>query len=145
MQKVIVHEFYFPQPPALVWEYLTQPQLIAQWLMPNNFKLEIGHHFQFKTKPKFPLGFDGTVYGEVLEFAAPEKLVYAWRGGMSEQNPSLNSVVTWILTEENAGTRLRLEHSGFSGLKNYLPYLIMNKGWLKIGRRLVDKVNTLTV
>jgi uncharacterized protein YndB with AHSA1/START domain len=142
MNKAIVHDFFFPHPPADVWAYLTEPDLLAQWLMPNDFKLQVRHQFQFKTKPKIPVGFDGTVYCEVLEFIPLEKLVYSWKGGMSKEIPSLDSVVTWTLTPKNNGTMLHLEHRGFSGLKNYLPYLIMNKGWLKIGKRLINKLNT---
>lgn len=142
MQKAIVHEFFFAHSPEAVWAYLTESALLAQWLMANDFKLELGHQFQFKTKPKIPIGFDGTVYGEVLAFTPFEKLVYSWKGGMSRERPSLDSVVTWMLTPKDNGTMLRLEHRGFSGLKNYLPYLIMNKGWLKIGKRLVNKLDT---
>jgi uncharacterized protein YndB with AHSA1/START domain len=145
MQKAIIYEFFFAHPPALVWEYLTEPELLAQWLMANDFKLEVGHQFRFKTKPKIPIGFDGTIYGEVLEFIPLEKLVYSWKGGMPKERPSLDSVVTWSLTPKDNGTLLRLEHHGFNGLKNYLPYLIMNKGWLKIGKRLVDRVETASV
>jgi uncharacterized protein YndB with AHSA1/START domain len=145
MNKAISHEFFFAHPPASVWAYLTEPELLAQWLMANDFKLEIGHQFQFKTKPKIPIGFDGTIYGEVVDFIPLEKLVYSWKGGMSQKKPSLDSIVTWILTPKDNGTLLRLEHRGFSGLKNYLPYLIMNKGWLKIGKRFIDQVEAAMV
>ncbi|MBB5396460.1 SRPBCC domain-containing protein [Mucilaginibacter sp. AK015] len=142
MERAIVHEFFFAHAPADVWTYLTEPDLLAQWLMPSDFKLEKGHKFRFITKPKIPIGFDGTIYCEVLEIVSNEKLVYSWKGGMSKDKPSLDSVVTWTLTPKDNGTILRLEHSGFRGLKNYLPYLIMNKGWLKIGRRLISRLDT---
>lgn len=53
----------------------------------------------------------------------------------------LDSVVSWTLTRTAQGTDLLLEHKGFKGLKNYLPYIIMNMGWLKIGKRLSTQVN----
>lgn len=141
MQRTIRHEFTYTQPPEVVWEYLTNPELLAQWLMPNNFKPVVGHTFQFKTKPKIKLGFDGTVYCEVLEIIPNKKLVYSWKGGLSKEHPSLDSIVTWTLTPTATGTVLRLEHKGFNGLKNYLSYFIMNMGWLKIGKRLIKQIN----
>jgi uncharacterized protein YndB with AHSA1/START domain len=141
MQKAITHQFTFSQPPEEVWEYLTNAELLAQWLMPNDFKPLVGHRFQFNAKPKFPLGFDGKIYCEVLEIMPGKKLVYSWKGGLSREKPSLDSIVTWTLTPHQKGTILTLEHKGFKGAKNYLAYIIMNKGWAKIGMRLFHRLN----
>ncbi len=141
--KEIKHQFSFPHPPAVVWEYLTDAALLAQWLMPNDIKPVVGHKFQFKTKPRINFGFDGTVYCEVLEAVPNEKLVYTWKGGMSKEKPLLDTIVVWTLTPTAEGTILQLEHKGFKGLKNYLPYFIMNKGWAKIGKRLFKKTSAV--
>lgn len=108
--------------------------------MENDFKPEVGHKFQFRTKPKIKLGFDGIVYCQVLELIPLKKLSYSWKGGMGEK-PSLDSVVTWTLEAVEGGTNLTLEHTGFKGFKNYITYLIMNKGWLKIGKRILIRLN----
>ncbi|MEJ6979550.1 SRPBCC domain-containing protein [Pedobacter sp. P351] len=150
MQRDIRHQFYFPQPPEIVWEYLTKTELIAQWLMENDFTPLKGHKFQLKTRPKIKLGFDGTVYCEVLEFDYLRRLSYSWKGGISTDKPTLDSVVIWTLSPASGGTELLLEHTGFNGIKNYLAFIIMNMGWLKIGKRLsghlkspaTDKANT---
>ncbi|RYE26533.1 MAG: SRPBCC domain-containing protein [Sphingobacteriales bacterium] len=139
MQKEIRHTFSFQHPPEVVWEYLTKKELIAEWLMENDFKLQLGHKFTFKTKPKINLGFDGTVYCEVLEIIPLQKLSYSWKGGAGAK-PLLDSIVVWTLTPTATGTDLLLEHKGFKGVKNYLPYLIMNKGWQKIGKRIGKKM-----
>lgn len=136
MERTIRHQFTFQQPPEVVWEYLTKPELLAQWLMESDFKPIVGHKFQFGTKPKLKLGFDGRVYCEVLEMVPHQKLVYSWRGGMSKEDPALDSIVVWTLAPTDSGTILTLEQKGFKGLKNFLSYLIMNKGWVKIGKRL---------
>lgn len=141
MEKNIYHQFRFSQPPEVVWEYLTNSQLLAQWLMPNDFKPIVGHKFQFGAKPKLKLGFDGRIYCEVLEIIPYRKLVYSWKGGLSKDNPSLNSTVIWTLIPSDNGTVLTLEHKGFKGIKNYLAYFIMNKGWAKIGKRLINFFN----
>lgn len=35
-------------PPEKVWRALTQPHLIEQWLMKNDFDLAIGHNFTLR-------------------------------------------------------------------------------------------------
>jgi len=142
MQRDIKHNFFLPNPPEAVWEFLTKPELIKQWLMENDFKPVVGHRFQFKTKPIIKFGFDGTVYCEVLEVEPLKRLSYSWKGGMGKDKVHLDSVVIWTLTPRDNGTELRLEHKGFKGLKNFLAYFIMNKGWARIGKRMASLLNT---
>lgn len=143
MSRSIVHKWFFEHDVDTVWEYLTDSELLAQWLMPNDFEPTVGHQFNFRTKPKVKFGFDGTVYCEVLEVVPKQKLSYSWKGGANGKT-SLDTVVTWTLTSQEGGVALLLEHSGFKGVRNYLPYIIMGKGWLKIVKRLM-KIIKLTV
>jgi uncharacterized protein YndB with AHSA1/START domain len=46
----IVVEYSFPQPPAHVWRALTEPELLAAWLMPNDIAPVVGHKFNFRTQ-----------------------------------------------------------------------------------------------
>ena len=95
MAKIIKHELFFPKPPEVVWEYLTQPELIALWLMPNDFLPVLGHEFQFTTKPMPDLDLDGIFYCKVLEIIPFKKLSYSWKFGPG--NGVLHdSVVNWI-------------------------------------------------
>ncbi|MBD8490683.1 SRPBCC domain-containing protein [Echinicola sp. CAU 1574] len=141
MNKTIRHSFFYPHPHEVVWTYLTESKLLAKWLMENNFKAEVGHHFYFKTKPKFKLNFDGHIDCEVLKVVKYRLLSYSWKGGGNTENPKLDSVVTWTLQNKNHGTVLTLEHRGFEGLKNYPAYFIMNMGWIKIGKRFLANLN----
>ena len=109
--------------------------------MENNFKPILGHEFQFKTKAKAKLGFDGQIFCKVLEIENCRRLVYSWRGGPGNDSVTLDSIVTWTLEPKGEGTRLTLEHSGFKGLRNYLPYIIMNMGWQKIAKRFLNYLN----
>ena len=131
MQKTIKQEWLLDHSPDAVWEYLTRSDLIAQWLMPNDFKPIVGHKFQFRTQPRIKVGFDGIVYCEVLEVSPFERLSYSWKGGPSPGRITLDSVVTWTLTPTATGTRLLLEHDGFKGIKNFLAFVFMNAGWAK--------------
>ena len=67
MTKTITHELFFPNPPSVVWDYLTKAELISQWLMENDFLPVIGHEFQFRMHPVPQIDFDGIVYCKVLE------------------------------------------------------------------------------
>jgi len=52
---------FFPYPPAHVWRVLTDPDLLARWLMPNDFQLKVGHRFTFKGTPMPKVKFSGIV------------------------------------------------------------------------------------
>lgn len=111
---------FYPHPPEAVWRALTTPELLARWLMPNDFAPVIGHRFTFRTEPG--PGFDGVVHCEVLELDAPSTLAFSWRGG------PLDTHVRFTLAPEGDGTRLHMEHSGFRGLKARLVQRILQIG-----------------
>jgi uncharacterized protein YndB with AHSA1/START domain len=123
-RTVRVDEF-LPHTPARVWKALTDPDLLAKWLMPNDFRPVVGHRFTFRTHPRPGTGFDGVVHCEVLA-AEPERLLrYTWRGG------SLDTTVTWTLAPEGRGTRLFLEHDGFDpdDPVQRFTHRILDGGW----------------
>jgi uncharacterized protein YndB with AHSA1/START domain len=123
-RTVRVDEF-LPHEPARVWKALTDPDLLAKWLMPNDFRPVVGHRFTFRTHPRPGAGFDGVVHCEVLA-AEPERLLrYTWRGG------SLDTTVTWTLAPEGRGTRLFLEHDGFDpdDPVQRFTHRILDGGW----------------
>src|SRR5690348_1601345 len=141
MQKDIKQTWSLPHSKETVWEFLTNSDLLAQWLMTNDFKPIVGHQFMFHTAPKIKFGFDGKIYCEVLELIPNQKLSYTWKGGPGNGKIKLDSIVTWTLTETASGTDLHLEHTGFKGIQNYLPYLTMNMGWSgRIKNRLLERL-----
>ena len=113
-------------PLVMVWDTLTNSDDLAKWLMPNDFKPELGHKFTFQTDPA--PGFDGTVHSEVLEIVAPTRLVIAWKAG------SLDTTVTFVLQETATGTRLDLIHDGFA-LRQLPTRAILSTGWGRILRK----------
>ncbi|NEE03811.1 SRPBCC family protein [Phytoactinopolyspora halotolerans] len=110
-RTIRVDEF-LPHPPSKVWVALTDSDLMAQWLMPNDFKLEIGHRFTFHTTPFPAVGFGGVGHSEVLDFEHERMLRIAWRAAPDDVS-SLDSVVTFTLEPEGTGTRLFIVHDGF--------------------------------
>src|SRR5947207_8824530 len=114
--KTIVVEYEIKRPPAAVWRALTEPHLLARWLMENDIRAEVGHRFTFRAPPV--AGWDGVVQCQVLEVDAPRRLRYSWRGGSDDRQgygERIDTTVTWTLTAtEGGGTLLRLEHAGFT-------------------------------
>ena len=98
-QSVLV-EREIAHPPEKIWRALTQPHLMAEWLMKNNFQPVVGHRFDFSAER-------GSVSCEVLEIEAPRTLSYSWG------DHELKTVVTWTLAPAGAGTLLRMEQTGF--------------------------------
>ena len=123
-------------PREMVWQALTDAALLGAWLMPNDFRPEIGHRFTFRTKPA--PGFDGTVHCEVLELSPPERLVIRWQGG------PLDTRVSFDLSETNEGTLLTLRHTGFAGLSNVIPRIALGFGWKDLlGKKLPRHLSAL--
>lgn len=134
--NAIVVDYDLPSPPEKVWRALTEPALLGAWLMENDIAPVVGHRFTFRAKP-MP-GWDGIVHCEVLVVEPNARLVYAWRGGAKEgPGGALDTTVTWTLTPNaSGGTRLHLEHAGFTPA-NAFAYENMGKGWRgKIAERI---------
>jgi uncharacterized protein YndB with AHSA1/START domain len=131
MRKSIKHQFFFPHPPEMVWEYLTNADLLALWLMKNNFQPVVGADFQFRGSPLPSLDFDGIFYCTVLEIIPFQKLSYSWKSGPGEGKITLESVVVWQLQATEKGTELFLEHSGFEKAENLGFYDGLLHGWLE--------------
>lgn len=127
--RVIHVDQYYPHPPEKLWRALTTPELMAQWLMPNDFRPVIGHAFTFRGKPVAQTGFSGEVACTVLEVSPPHTLRFSWADAAAPH--ATPTTVSWTLQAEGKGTRLFLEHSGFDpdDPTQQLARRIMNGGW----------------
>jgi uncharacterized protein YndB with AHSA1/START domain len=128
-------ELDLPHPPSKVWRALTEPELLAKWLMTTDMQAVVGKSFTFKTKTKPTPRWDGSVSCEVKEIELHKRLRYSWRGG------GIDTVVTWSLAPmANGGTLLRLEHSGFRPDKGEARFFEGAKmGWRNmVGQRLPE-------
>jgi uncharacterized protein YndB with AHSA1/START domain len=123
MKGAVTFERIYPYPAARVWRALTDRRALAEWLMPNDFEPTVGHKFQFNVGPQ--LGWRGFVDCVVLEVDEPRRLSYSWVG--DPKHPP--TIVTWILTPVEGGTLLRLEHTGFRGLRGMFLKFILGSGW----------------
>lgn len=98
--KSVIVERELPVPPEKLWRALTQPHLIADWLMQNDFAATTGHRFRFTADW-------GSVDCEVLTVEENRVLSYSWVA------MGLDSVVTFTLSPTSKGTHLKLEQTGF--------------------------------
>ncbi|ATB32868.1 SRPBCC family protein [Melittangium boletus] len=98
--RSVVVEREVPFPPEKIWRALTQPHLIEEWLMKNDFKPVVGHGFNLRADW-------GAVDCQVLAIELHKTLSYTWAAY------GLESVVTWTLTPTRTGTHLRMEQAGF--------------------------------
>ncbi len=106
-------ELTLPHPRAEVWRALTTPEVLAEWLHPNDFQPRVGHRFTFQVPPKPDIDFPGlTVDCEVLVCDEPEHLEFSWSAG----GPVVDTRVSFRLVPDGpaeTATRLLFEHTGF--------------------------------
>jgi uncharacterized protein YndB with AHSA1/START domain len=105
--RSVVVEREFPHPPEKMWRALTQPHLIEEWLMKNDFSPVVGHRFKLRGE------WGGVLDCEVLEVEPAKTLSYTWNFAHDDPAYNLRSVVTFTLTPTGTGTHLRMEQSGF--------------------------------
>ena len=120
--RTVTVEREIAHPTERIWRALTQPYLIGEWLMANDFVPAAGHRFGLKAEW-------GELTCEVLEIEPERTLSYSWAG------LGLDSVVTWTLTPVAGGTRLTMVQTGFLP-EQKLAYHGARTGWPRFLDRL---------
>lgn len=114
--RALVIERVLAHPPEKVWRALSEPSLLEQWMMKNDFQPIVGHKFTFRGEPK--PHWDGIIPCEVLAVEPPTRLTYRWYGW----------TVTLTLTATPDGTSLRMEQAAF-GPDDSAAYAGAKYGW----------------
>ncbi|MDQ8757563.1 SRPBCC domain-containing protein [Sphingosinicella sp. LHD-64] len=104
--RSITVEREMPFPPEKIWRALTQPHLVAEWLMKNDIDATVGQRFSFSSDW-------GGVDCEMLAVEPHERLSYSWNYAHEDPAYALESVVTFTLVLTATGTLLRMEQVGF--------------------------------
>jgi uncharacterized protein YndB with AHSA1/START domain len=154
MTRTLRIDRVLPHSPERVWQAVSDREMLAAWFMDNDFEPTLGRRFTFRMKPQ--RGWDGVTHCEVIEFAPPHRLAFSYRGRATGEkalacaglNPAaakagrgifaeLDTVLRFSVAAERSAageeqTRLRLEHSGFRGIKGALVSVIMGFGWRKL-------------
>jgi uncharacterized protein YndB with AHSA1/START domain len=130
--RSVIVERDFSHPPERLWRALTQPHLMAEWLMQNDFAPTVGHRFNLRGE------WGGVLDCEVLAIEPNRQLSYTW--DFENENPdyALKSVVTFTLTPTASGTHLRMEQEGFRPTQKQ-AYGGAHAGW----KQMLDKLETV--
>lgn len=139
MTKRLHKEQFYQHPPEAVWTALTDPQALAEWLMPNDFQPIVGYTFHFHVDP-MP-GFSGITECRVLEVDPPKRLVYTWQSKPKDPRaaPPEPMRLEWTLTPSAGGTLLTLDQTGLETLSLWWR-VSMNFGWNRMLRKLLPLV-----
>jgi uncharacterized protein YndB with AHSA1/START domain len=105
--RAVVVERDIAHSPEKLWRALTQPHLIEEWLMKNDFSPRVGHRFNLHGD------WGGVLDCEVLVVEPNRELSYTWNFAHDDAAYNLQSVVTFTLTPTPTGTLLRMEQTGF--------------------------------
>ncbi len=140
----IVVDDVLPHAPETVWRALTTGEMIARWMIePKGFAPVAGTRFTFQTTPAG--AWDGVIHCEVLEAVPNQRLAYAWKGGHDSNaggyGSRLDTVVTFTLAGVEAGTRLRMVHSGFVLPRNTTAFTNMGQGWKTVVPRIAAVID----
>ncbi len=98
--RSVVIERDLPFPLERVWRAISDPELMAEWLMSTDFQPHIGAEFRFTAAW-------GEIECRVIDVQPMERLSYTWNAF------ELCSEVTWSFAPTPMGTHLRMEQSGF--------------------------------
>ena len=106
MNLDVALEELIPHPADSVWAALTDGASISEWLMPAfDFRPEVGARFRMRTGR---LSSDGWVDARVTALEPPRRMEWSW----TVNDGAWSTTVTFELTPEGEGTRLRLTHTG---------------------------------
>ena len=100
-RRAVMVDRVIPAPAERIWRALTEPHLMAEWLMSADGGPARDDAFRLTADW-------GSIDCRVIESEPPRRLAYSWRG------LGMDTVVTWTLTPEGGGTRVRMEQAGFT-------------------------------
>lgn len=133
-KSIVIVEDYAASP-ARVWRAMTDPELIARWMMANDFVPEVGHEFTMQGVPVPAVKFSGTIRCKVLELVVERRLSLSWGDAAGA---TTNWTVSWTLERRENGTRVTLVHDGFDleSPEQQISYKVMGSGWVGIMKKL---------
>ena len=115
---VLEMERLIPAPPERVFEYWTEPELVAKWFGPGEFDvpssdLDLRPGGKWRTTIRSPEGQLRTVSGVYSTIEPPRRLVFTWAWDDDNGVRGHETQVTVTLEPTPGGTRLRLVQEDF--------------------------------
>jgi len=129
--NVLEMERLIPAPPERVFEYWTEPELVAKWFGPGDFDvpssdLDLRPGGKWRTTIRSPEGKLRTVSGVYSTIEPPRRLVFTWAWDDDNGVRGHETQVTVTLEPTPGGTRLRLVQEDF---QNREVRDLHNGGW----------------
>jgi uncharacterized protein YndB with AHSA1/START domain len=130
----IIQTVSIDAPIQKVWDYVSTAEGIAQWFMPSDFKLEVGHEFTIQS----PFGPSPC---KVIEINEPNAISIQW--------DTDGWVLTFLLKEMGSETEFTVIHGGWKQEESVVPKAqrpqkdirnTMNLGWVGIVEKLKQLV-----
>lgn len=106
MKFDIVIDRTYPHPRPVVWNALTDPGALGEWLMATDFVAELNRDFVMSCRN--PNGTIDHYQCRVLEIDPPNRMLWSWL----HQGRSEESTVEFTLEDVPGGTRLTVRQSG---------------------------------
>ena len=124
--SVIEKKISIRAPRKVVWRYFSDANLLAAWLMRNNFSGVVGQEFQFFARSS--TDWNGQLDCRLLEYDPPNKIAFTW----DANNIGAETIVTIELSDHGDGTELRLIHANFEHATGDVDRLLESHdaGWL---------------
>lgn len=125
-------ELHIAAPPERVFQAITDPQQLIQWwgqkgmYRVRKFTADLRPGGRWRSDGLNDDGSSFHVSGEYLEVDPPRLLVYTWATSWDE---AMKTVVRWELERSPDGTRVRLQHTGFTDAESYKRH---DQGWIRV-------------
>lgn len=122
---VIRKDIHIRAPREVVWRYFSDADLLAAWLMHNDFRGEAGETFRLFGRPSGE--WNGEVVCRLTALEPPSKIAFTWNANTI----GADTLVTVELEALEDGTRVRLTHANFECATGDVENLLErhNTGW----------------
>ncbi|HSR75615.1 MAG TPA: SRPBCC domain-containing protein [Xanthobacteraceae bacterium] len=129
--RVLEIERLIPAPPERVFDYWTEPELLAKWFGPEGFdiptkNLDVRPGGKWRTTMRTPDGQLRTVSGVYNLIDRPRRLVFTWGWDDDSGLRGHETEVTVTLEPTPGGTRLKLVQQLFQTSE---VRQLHNRGW----------------
>ncbi len=122
MVKSLTVEKEYNYPIEKVWKAITNPEAIAKWFIPGDFKPVVGSEYSFENEYT-------KVRGKIINLEEPVLMVYSW----IKENTEIETIVSWKLKETESGTKLTILHEGIEKYKDHPDLYKRNEeGWVMV-------------
>jgi uncharacterized protein YndB with AHSA1/START domain len=120
MGRTLEKEVFIKASPERVFQALTEKAELERWFVQKaEVDVRLGGAIRLEWAP------DAVEIGKILVLDPPHRLSYSWEA--LEPSPT---TITFELTAENNGTRLRLTHTGIGEGEDWDTYYTsINSGW----------------